>query len=463
MSSMRTELPQMRDSTCPTIFAWHGSSLHNWHSILREGLHFNEVVNGRAYGNGVYFSTHAQTSLVYSGAMFGRGAGPIAGEGLLNSWMWPPSQLCISDALSLNEIVNRPDKFQSTNPHLVVAQLDWIQTRYLFVKCNSTAMSQVTKEEDAPNEALSQDPTYTATGASGQRIQIPLTAISQSRRQPNPKKRTSKGKAKLSADRTLVELSDDTDVEDVALFCLDEDEVQSTKASSGAPGSSAKNSTEARQPSKSDFCPGTLNTTTLPMLEPPSYATSTASKTLQKELTATLKIQDSTPLAELGWYLDREIISNVYQWIVELHSFEPQLPLARDMASRDLRSIVLEIRFPGTYPMSPPFVRVVRPRFLGFREGGGGHVTAGGALCMELLTNSGWSVASNIESVLVQVRAAISSTEPAPARLENGPVRDYGRGEAVEAYLRACQMHGWSVPPDFMKNYGGGPGPAGQY
>ena len=460
---MRTELPQMRDSMCPTIFAWHGSSLHNWHSILREGLHFNEVVNGRAFGNGVYFSPHAQTSLIYSGGLFGRVSGSIAGQSLLNSWMWPPSQLCISDALSLNEIVNRPDKFQSTNPHLVVAQLDWIQTRYLFVKCNSTAMSQVTKEEDAPAEALSQDPTYTATGASGQRIQIPLAAISKSRRPSNPKKRTSKGKAKQSIDRTLVELSDDTDVEDIALFYVDEDEAQPTKALSGVPGSSAKNSTKTRQRSKTDFCPGTLDTATLPMLEPPSYATSTASKTLQKELTATLKIQDSTPLADLGWYLDRELISNVYQWMVELHSFEPQLPLAKDMASRELTSIVLEIRFPGTYPMAPPFVRVVRPRFLGFREGGGGHVTAGGALCMELLTNSGWSVASNIESVLVQVRAAISSTEPAPARLEIGPVREYGRGEAVEAYLRACQMHGWSVPPDFMKNYGGGPGPAGQY
>lgn len=143
------------------------------------------------------------------------------------------------------------------------------------------------------------------------------------------------------------------------------------------------------------------------------------------------------------------------------------------MVSRDLKSIVLEIRFPGTYPMAPPFVRVVRPRLLGFREGGGGHVTAGGALCMELLTNSGWSVASNLESVLVQVRAAISSTDPMPARLERGPVRDYARGEAVEAYVRACQTHGWSVPPDFMKSFGGGGGsgagggfgggPVGQY
>ena len=39
-----------------TIFAWHGSALYNWHSIVREGLNFEETVNGRAYGHGVYVS-----------------------------------------------------------------------------------------------------------------------------------------------------------------------------------------------------------------------------------------------------------------------------------------------------------------------------------------------------------------------------------------------------------------------
>lgn len=47
---------------------------------------------------------------------------------------------------------------------------------------------------------------------------------------------------------------------------------------------------------------------------------------------------------------------------------------------------------------------------------------------------------------------AISSTEPFPARLEDGQtVRDYGIGEAVEAYIRACKMHGWEVPKDFHR------------
>jgi ubiquitin-conjugating enzyme E2 Q len=126
------------------------------------------------------------------------------------------------------------------------------------------------------------------------------------------------------------------------------------------------------------------------------------------------------------------------------------------MKSKNVKSIVLELRFGKEYPMSPPFVRVIRPRFLGFQQGGGGHVTAGGAMCMQLLTNDGWSAVSSIESVLLQVRMAISSLDPKPARLQVGAPADYGVGEAVEAYMRACAVHGWTVPAGFKEMaYGG--------
>lgn len=48
----------------PTLFAWHGSSLKNWHSILRHGLDFKDTLNGRAFGHGVYFSPWFATSQV---------------------------------------------------------------------------------------------------------------------------------------------------------------------------------------------------------------------------------------------------------------------------------------------------------------------------------------------------------------------------------------------------------------
>lgn len=209
-----------------------------------------------------------------------------------------------------------------------------------------------------------------------------------------------------------------------------------------------------------DFVPGTLDRSSIQLMAPPSYATSAATRHLQRELKTVLGLQEEAPLHELGWYIDQRFVENVYQWIVELHSFDKDIPLAKDMKNAGLTSVVLEMRFGKDYPISPPFVRVIRPRFLQFQQGGGGHVTAGGAICMELLTNSGWSAVSSIESVLLQVRMAMSSLDP-PGRLETQTKRqqrDYGIREAMEAYIRACGHHGWEVPKDFRELALGGSG-----
>jgi len=55
--------------------------------------------------------------------------------------------------------------------------------------------------------------------------------------------------------------------------------------------------------------------------------------------------------------------------------------------------IELEMTFPNEYPMKPPFVRVVRPRFKFLT----GHITIGGSICMQVLTTSGWSPSNDIE------------------------------------------------------------------
>jgi hypothetical protein len=49
----------------------------------------------------------------------------------------------------------------------------------------------------------------------------------------------------------------------------------------------------------------------------------------------------------------------------------------RDMKAKNVTSILMEVRFPESYPLGPPFFRVVYPRFLQFNSGGGGNITAG--------------------------------------------------------------------------------------
>ncbi|KAF3006869.1 hypothetical protein E8E13_010886 [Curvularia kusanoi] len=441
----------------PTLFAWHGSPLHNWHSIIREGLHFNETLNGRAFGNGVYHSLDVHTSIGYSG------------YGSTGS-TWSNSELNVQQALALNEICNAPNEFVSRSPHLVVAQLDWIQTRYLFISSEGTQNSYHTGPNPSsdkgsmPLDVLEQDPSMTPNGSDG-KLMIPVHAVAGSRRPkalttaPH-KKRKAQGTSKYDA----IEVEDDDDTASVATLeedraileyiSPDDDQVIALPTPS-----STTNGKRKQIHNLTDYVPGTLDYSKLPMLQQPCWASPSATMGLMRDFRALIKTQNEQPLHELGWHIDEEKMENIYQWIVELHSFDAKLPLAQDMKKRNLSSVVLELRFGKEYPMAPPFVRVIRPRFLSFAAGGGGHVTAGGAMCMELLTNDGWSAASSIESVLVQVRMAITSLDPKPARLESGVRADYGVGEAVDAYMRACAVHGWSVPAGFKETaYGGAVG-----
>lgn len=457
----------------PTIFAWHGSPLHNWHMIIREGLHFNDTVHGRAYGHGVYHARDGATSVGYAGLRGGYGYGDSPAT-------WSKSMLRISTALALNEIVNAPAEFVSSNPFYVVSQLDWIQTRYLLVACAPVDEAIKPGADIMPQHVHPQDPKQTPMGPGGVKIVIPASAIKSGRpvkevdvagkddkrRSPswfsNPSKKLKDSKG--YSVETAIDLDDDdtasidTDVEDIEIL-FPEPEPALDVALHPAKNANGKGMVD-EEPA-TDYVPGSLDLTTLPVMPMPTYATSATTKRLMSELRFLSKVQEKNSLVSLGWSIDIEKIENVYQWIVELHSFHTfsiknkPLPLVEDMEKAGVKSIVLEIRFGPDFPFSPPYIRVIRPRFLPFTQGGGGHIVIGGAMCMELLTNSGWTSVMSMENVLLQVRMAIAS-EPF-ARLEgkgkitNDRRNDYGAGEAAEGYLRACQSHGWQVPPGFRE------------
>ncbi|KAI1471328.1 uncharacterized protein F4812DRAFT_174264 [Daldinia caldariorum] len=405
-----------------TLVAWHGSPVKNWHSIIRRGLDYKVTAHGRSFGDGIYFARNFQTSMAYTD-----------GNAQVGGSFWPNSSLQVQTVMSLNELVNLPEEFQSNAPHFVVQYCHWTQCRYLFVQTavadNSGSQPSTTGEKaHAGMLEFVQDPKWPIIGPRNSRLFIPECAI------PSARDRRSTSRVLLADDREEAGdtelVSSDEDEEDIAFLSYEE-------------GHSQKG-----QGYETDFRPGMLDFSTLPQLPPPSYATSIAQKALGYEIKKLEKIQSTTPLHKLGWYIDFEKMNNMFQWIVEMHSFDSDLPLAQDMKRAGLNSIVLEMLFLREFPMSPPFVRVVRPRFLPFASGGGGHVTAGGAMCMELLTNTGWSPANSMESILLQVRLAICNTDSRPARLETKDRRsmDYNISEAVEAYIRAANAHGWDIP-----------------
>lgn len=470
--------------THPTVFAWHGSPMHNWHSIIREGLHFRDTTNGRAFGNGVYHSLDFGTSYGYSGRHYYDYGVP----GRINTGGWPSSALNIGCAMALNEVVNAPSEFVSRTPHLVVQHLDWIQTRYMFVQCVNGDLKFADGEKSSV--PFPQDSTMTPNGQKG-KIVIPVRAMPKSRRASVVTERARKKMRQTgsAADPIAIDIDNsdaasiDSDIEDINILIENEEDHVSVAIKDAVDSSQSlvkkskgklsgllngfrskvspkdKPTSAGASKAMTDFEPGTLDITTLPMMAEPSFATPSASRRLQKDFQALLKVQRETPLHELGWYTNEEHFSNMYQWIVELHSFDATLPLAKQMKDKGVKSVVMELRFGPDYPMSPPFIRVIKPRFLGFNQGGGGNVTAGGSICMELLTNSGWSAVSSIDSVLLQVHLAISDTER-PAQLETSSRGyhgdEYRIGEAVEAYIRACHSHGWKPPDNFRQTaYGG--------
>jgi ubiquitin-conjugating enzyme E2 Q len=67
LQSLKDEKSQLSEKY-PTLFAFHGSHLHNWHSIIRHGLDFKEIAHGRAYGNGVYHALEQTVSCGYAGS-----------------------------------------------------------------------------------------------------------------------------------------------------------------------------------------------------------------------------------------------------------------------------------------------------------------------------------------------------------------------------------------------------------
>lgn len=117
-----------------------------------------------------------------------------------------------------------------------------------------------------------------------------------------------------------------------------------------------------------------------------------------------------------GVYTIELVGDSLYEWNVRLFSVDKDSQLCKDLAMLKEKegkdAIVLNMTFKDTFPFTPPFVRVVDPVI------SGGYVLIGGAICMELLTQQGWSSAYTIEAVILQIAATLVYGK---ARIQFGP------------------------------------------
>jgi len=104
-----------------SLWAFHGSSTGNWHSILRTGLknmsNTKYMTTGAALGPGIYMATNSSTSLAYC-----REAGG-----------WGRSMFGNFLCLALCELVNQANKNHNRGGVYVVPDEDLVVTRFFFI------------------------------------------------------------------------------------------------------------------------------------------------------------------------------------------------------------------------------------------------------------------------------------------------------------------------------------------
>jgi len=126
-----------------------------------------------------------------------------------------------------------------------------------------------------------------------------------------------------------------------------------------------------------------------------------------------------------------------FLWKIFLSHLDNKYPITQDMINLNIKEIELEIRFPENYPFSPPFMRVVRPRFKQLTA----HVISSGAFCLEVLTEKGWSPIISIESlVTIVISEIIEGNGRIDLKNYNIP---YDYNEAKDGFIRVAKSHGW--------------------
>ena len=147
---------------------------------------------------------------------------------------------------------------------------------------------------------------------------------------------------------------------------------------------------------------------------------------------------------------------DLFHWevIVDTHKLNPNTEFYKDSMELKVNEIIFRIIFPPDYPLNAPFVYVRMPRFVQHT----GHVTIGGSLCLDLLTEN-WSpsikIKTLIDSMLDEMMTEVKpETEdktkneilPNIPRINREDRRPYSLEESIWAFKNTIIKYGWPIP-----------------
>eukprot|EP00250_Pteridium_aquilinum_P028241 c36832_g1_i1 orf=343-3543(-) len=421
-----------------SFFAFHGSAADNWYSILRNGIrclsNTSYMSAGASYGTGIYLSNQVAISLPFCTQK-----GPGWGHGVLKDSI---SVLAICEVINGSirgeESVSNPafsSMSQAYSRGIMVVPPEHekdVAIRYIIVMKGGSHFSvpgsihgtMLSENIDLLRHYQALRSAYGVWQEEQRKIRSVERFQYMSKLCQQPRDRE-EGREEMSCAASATK-----DVEK-------QRDHSSVKASCQNPSVATVNR-------KSASCTGASTSS--------MKAIAREYKNIVKQINEAKERRPQSTDEDLPILAGIEVIlpdeSNICRWHVNLSQFLfKKYPLYKDLVECARQwnvpdvSVKLECIFPEAFPFSPPFVRVVSPKF-SFHTG---HVTVGGSICMELLTESGWSPVYTFESLIVQVVHAMIE---GGGRLDKRAFltrSEYSELEAREAFNRVARDHGWNV------------------
>jgi ubiquitin-protein ligase len=94
---------------------------------------------------------------------------------------------------------------------------------------------------------------------------------------------------------------------------------------------------------------------------------------------------------------------NLRKWHLFIHKVNND-NLATQMAKLNITYIEMEFTFPETYPIEPPFIKIITPQF----ESLPGSITTDNHICIKLLDKTSWIPTTSVEDVINQIKLIFS-------------------------------------------------------